>query len=216
MQVDVKVAQLLCSRLCHDLVSPIGAVNAGLELIEEGADADGRAIGLIATSAGEASRRLSFFRMAFGLAAGAAGEAPLKDARGLAAGLLRGGKATLDWPAEADADGASLPPDAAKVVLNMVLIASESLPRGGVIGVRTRALDDGLGVAVTAAGTGAKLRDDIGLALNGKAAGDDLTARNAHAHYAQCLARDLGAAIEAEDDAAGEVRLVVLIPTEWR
>jgi len=80
MQVDVRVAQLLCSRLCHDLVSPIGAVNAGLELLEEAADDDGRALGLITTSAAEAARRLAFYRVAFGLGVGAQGAAPMQAA----------------------------------------------------------------------------------------------------------------------------------------
>lgn len=213
MQVDLEVAQLLCSRLCHDIISPIGAVNAGLELLEEAADEDGRALALVATSAAEASRRLAFYRVAFGLGVGAAGPAPMRDARELAAGLLQGGKTTLDWPADAGStpDGAA-PADAVKVVLNMVLIAHESLPRGGTVGVKVKTLDDGLGVAVVAAGAGARLRDDLRQALAGKAAGDDLTARNVHGHYAQCLARGLGAAIEVGEGAGGEVQLAALFP----
>jgi len=213
MQVDLQVAQLLCSRLCHDIVSPIGAVNAGLELLEEAADDDGRALGLIATSAAEASRRLAFYRVAFGLGAGARGAAPIDEARALATGFLLGGKAALDWPADAGSppDGA-IAPDAVKVVLNMVLIASESLPRGGTIGVKVKALDDGLGIAVIAAGTGARLRDDLRQALAGKAAGDGLTARNVHGHFAQCLARGLGAEIEVGEGAGGEVQLAALFP----
>lgn len=223
MQVDLEVAQLLCSRLCHDIVSPIGAVNAGLELLAEGTEDDGRAMALIATSAGEASRRLAFYRVAFGLGAAAAGPSPMADARGLAAGLLEGGKAVLDWPADAaQAPGGATPggatpggaiaADAVKVALNMVLIASESLPRGGTIGVKVKALDDGLGVAVVAAGDGAKLRDDLRAALAGEATGDALTARNVHGHYAQCLAGGLGAAIEVGEGAGGEVQLAALFP----
>ncbi|HEX9701979.1 MAG TPA: histidine phosphotransferase family protein [Rhodospirillales bacterium] len=212
MEVDVKVAQLLCSRLCHDIVSPIGAVNAGVELIEEGGDADGRAMGLIATSAGEAARRLAFFRVAFGVGAGVQGSAPLMDARTLAVDFLKGGKAALDWPDDADINDVPVPSNAAKVVLNMVLIASESLPRGGTVGVHVRPLNDGVGVAVVAAGAGARLRDDVRMALAGDAAGDELTARNVHGHYAQCLARALGGAIETDEGTADEVHLAALFP----
>jgi histidine phosphotransferase ChpT len=213
MQVELEVAQLLCSRLCHDIVSPIGAVNAGLELLEEAADEDGRALALIATSAAEAARRLAFYRVAFGLGTGVRGSAPIEEARELAAGLLRGGKAALDWPADArPAPDGAVSPDAVKVVLNMVLIASESLPRGGTIGVKVKALEDGLGVAVIAAGPGARLRDDLRLALAGKATGDDLSARNVHGHYAQCLARGLGAGIEVGEGAGGEIQLAALFP----
>jgi len=213
MQVDLEVAQLLCSRLCHDIVSPIGAVNAGLELLEEAADDDGRALGLITTSAAEAARRLAFYRVAFGLGVGAQGAAPMQEARALATGLLLGGKAALDWPADSGStpEGA-VAPDAVKVVLNLVLIASESLPRGGTIGVKVKALDDGLGIAVIAAGAGARLRDDLRQALAGRATGDGLSARNVHGHYAQCLARGLGAEIEVGVGANGEVQLAALFP----
>lgn len=213
MQVDLAVAQLLCSRLCHDIVSPIGAVNAGLELLEEAADDDGRALDLIATSAAEAARRLAFYRVAFGLGAGVAGPAPMQEARGLAAGFLQGAKATLDWPADAGStpEGA-VAPDAVKVVLNMVLIASESLPRGGTIGVKVKSLDDGLGLAVVAAGDGARLRDDLRQALAGEATADGLSARNVHGHLAQCLARGLGGEIEIGEGPGGEVQLAALFP----
>ena len=103
MQVDLRVAQLLSSRLCHDLVGPIGAVNTGLELFQEGFDDDEKALGLVADSAGEASRRLTFFRGAFGFGAGDKGEATLNEARNLAVGLLASGKVALDWPEDADA-----------------------------------------------------------------------------------------------------------------
>ena len=112
MQMDLRVAQLLSSRLCHDLVGPIGAVNTGLELLQEGFDDDEKALGLVADSAGEASRRLTFFRGAFGFGAGDKGEATLNEARKLALGLLASGKVALDWPEDADA---SLQASAVKV-----------------------------------------------------------------------------------------------------
>ena len=139
MQVDLKVAQLLASRLCHDLVGPIGAINAGLELMEDGVAGgmgdDPAARDLLANSAGEASRRIAFFRIAFGIGAGAGGEATLSEARELAGDFLAGGKAALDWPEEApEQPSGGVDPSVVKVVLNLVLIAAESLPRGGVVG----------------------------------------------------------------------------------
>lgn len=215
MQVDLSVAQLLCSRLCHDLVGPIGAVNTGLELLDEGLDADGKALELIALSGSEGTRRLAFFRIAFGHGAGTGGTATLTEARALAAGLLAKGKVALDWPENADAgpQGPVLPA-VVKVVLNMVLIASESLPRGGMVGVRFAELPEGLGVAVTAEGQGAKLRDDIGTAMADGAEAGELTARNVHGYFAQVLARDLGALIESSAGQDGEIRLAVLFPSD--
>lgn len=217
MQVDLSVVQLLCSRVCHDLIGPVGAVNTGLELLEDDADPDGAALGLIAKSAGEAARRLAFYRVAFGLGTGAKGTASLADARELAAGLLDGGKANLDWPGDApeDADGgagATLSPAALKVVLNMVLMASEALLRGGVVAIRIADLDDGLGVAVTATGDGARLADEIADSLAADVGPDALSARNVHGHYAQALAQGLGAMIEHSEGGDGEIRLAVLFP----
>lgn len=215
MKVDLSVAQLLCSRLCHDFVGPMGAVNTGLELLDEGLDADGQALELIAKSGGEATRRLAFFRIAFGHGAGTGGKATLTEARTLAAGLLAEGKVGLDWPGNADAQpqGPVLPA-VVKVILNMVLVASESLPKGGTVGLRFAELPEGLGVAVTAEGQDAKLRDDIGTAMADGAEVGELTARNVHGYFAQTLARDLGALIEPSSGQDGEIRLAVIFPSD--
>ncbi|MCH8236551.1 MAG: hypothetical protein IIC06_00095 [Proteobacteria bacterium] len=215
MKVDLSVAQLLCSRLCHDLVGPLGAVNTGLELLDEGLDADGQALELIAKSGSVATRRLAFFRIAFGHGAGTGGTATLTEARTLAAGLLAEGKVGLDWPENADAgpQGPVLPA-VVKVILNMVLVASESLPKGGTVGLRFAELPEGLGVAVTAEGQDAKLRDDIGTAMADGAEVGELTARNVHGYFAQTLARDLGALIEPSSGQAGEIRLAAIFPSE--
>ena len=176
--------------------------NTGLELFQEGFDDNEKALGLVADSAGEASRRLTFFRGAFGFGAGDKGEATLNEARNLAVGLLAGGKVALDWPEDADA---SLQTSPVKVVLNMVLMASESLPRGGAVGIDFAVLDEGLGVAVTATGEDARLREDLQSALAEGAAAEDLTARNVHGYFAQCLARDTGALIEHSRGLGGEI-----------
>ncbi len=215
MQVDLSVAQLLCSRLCHDLVGPIGAVNTGLELLDEGLDADGKALELIAKSGREATRRLTFFRIAFGFGAGTGGTATLTEAQALAAELLAEGKVGLDWPENGNAQpqGPVLP-SVVKVVLNMVLIASESLPKGGTVGLRFAELPEGLGVAVTAEGQGAKLRDDIDTAMADGAKVGELTARNVQGYFAQSLARDLGALIEPSAGQDGEIQLAVVFPSD--
>lgn len=214
MQVDLSVAKLLCSRLCHDLVGPIGAVNTGLEFLDEGLDEDGKALELIVKSGSEATRRLAFFRIAFGHGAGTGGKATLTEAQALAAGLLAESKVGLDWPENADdqPQGPVLP-EVVKVILNMVLIASESLPKGGTVGLRFAELPEGLGVAVTAEGQGAKLRDDIGTALADGAEAGELTARNVHGYFAQILARNLGALIEPSAGQDGEIRLAVIFPS---
>ncbi|NQU59719.1 MAG: hypothetical protein HQ512_01180 [Rhodospirillales bacterium] len=218
MPDDLKVAQLLSSRICHDLVGPAGAVNAGLELLEDGlsdanAPIDLPALDLIKKSAGESTRRLAFFRIAFGFGAGAKGEATFDQARELAAGFLAGGKVVLDWPEALESQPpGGVPASMVKVLLNMVLIATEALPRGGTVGLNFAALDDGLGMAVLARGEGAALKDDICGSLAENAAADGLTARNVHGYLAQTLARGSGALIEHSQGSDGEIQLAVMFP----
>jgi len=218
MQIDIKVAQLLSSRICHDLVGPIGAVNTGLELIEEDPDDDGAALGLMAASAGEANRRLAFYRTAFGLGAATSGTAgwkpALDEARALADGFLQSSKVTLKWQ-DISADVTSpAPPGATKVLLIIVLMASESLPRGGVVELSFAELDDGLGVGLTASGEGGALREDLrnALAQDAGPVWEGLSARNVHAYLAQCLACDMGGLIEHSEGPNGEIQLAVLFP----
>jgi histidine phosphotransferase ChpT len=213
MQIDLKVAQLLSSRLCHDLVGPVGAVNTGLELMQENSDDDGAALGLVVRSAAEATRRLAFYRIAFGFG-GADGPSGLDEARALAAGLLESGKVTLDWPDHSGVALGPVPTGVVKVVLNMILMAVESLPRGGVAGLSIHRLDEGLGIGLTATGEGATLRKDLvdALAEDTAAVVDTLSARNVHAYLAQCLARGLGGRIEHSEGSGGEIQLAVLFP----
>ena len=102
VQVDLQVVQLLCSRLCHDLAGPAGAVHNGVELLEELGGEDGAALGLVATSVEQLNGRLGFYRLAFGLG-GAGGRKPVLDeARDMARAFLSGGRTSLDWPDFAD------------------------------------------------------------------------------------------------------------------
>ena len=208
MKIDVVVSQLLCSRLCHDLVGPSGGINAGIELMAEDGG-DGSALHLIGKSAGQMSRCLAFFRIAFGFASGE-GTKDVDEIRALASGWLDGGKVRLDWPATKKAD---LPVGGVKVVLNMILMAAELLPRGGDLQIALGVLPEGTGMAVTANGEGASIKDEIARALTPDVAIEELSAYNVHAYFAQCLARQLGGLIETEMGAGGEARLSVLIPT---
>jgi histidine phosphotransferase ChpT len=218
MQIDLKVAQLLSSRICHDLVGSIGAVNAGLELMAEGLDADGAAKELTVRSANEANLRLAFFRAAFGCGSSAlvtAGwNSALEEARTLAEGLLKNSKVKLEWQSPPlDMVGPAIP-TAIKIILNLVLMAFESLPRGGKVRLSFAMLKEGFGVGLTFSGEGATLRDDLIVALkkNKEVEVDALSARNIHAYLAQCLAFDLDAFIEHSEGSNGQIQLAILFP----
>ena len=104
-KIELRVLELLCSRLCHDLISPVKAVNNGIELLADHADdmsADIR--DLLTLSAGTAAARLQFYRIAYGLGGQNAAPVGLPEAGRLAQGLLEDGKIELDWPANAAPD----------------------------------------------------------------------------------------------------------------
>jgi len=211
MRIDLRVAQLLCSRLCHDLVGPAGAVNAGLELAGSAPGGDSDALALAASSGRQMGRRLQFFRIAFGFGGGD-GAMTLAEARELAEGHLAGGTVTLDWPAESGADISRPRPMAVvRLVLNVVLLGVGTLPRGGTLSVRLAELGGDLGAAFTAAGPDVRIDSDVASAMAPDVPAETLTARTVHGHLAALLASSLGAEIETEV-LGTEARFAVLVP----
>src|SRR5579864_3965723 len=126
---DLDFAALLVSRVCHDLVSPVGAVVNGLEVLEDETDLAMRAdaLRLVAASAEQAAARLQFARIAFGAAGSAGAELDLAEVGRIMTGLLKGGKVELVWSMES----VNWPKDWAKLLMNAVLAAADCLPRGG-------------------------------------------------------------------------------------
>ena len=124
------LAALLCSRVCHDIISPVGAINNGLELLDEGGS-DEDAMNLIRTSARNASARLQFARIAFGAAGSAGMLIDTGDAEAVATAFLKNEKPELVW----NGRRALLPKNKVKLLLNLILVATGAIPRGGKITV---------------------------------------------------------------------------------
>ena len=185
--LDIRVVELLCSRLCHELVSPVGAINNGVELIEEmGADMADEAIGLIAHSADQASRRLRLLRLAYGAAS--SDKSGLAEAAQAAEGYFAGSKIKLEWPPGRLEQAGQLQPGTGKVLLNLVILAEEALAYGGRIVVEPGR--DG-NPRVAAVGRNAGLKAEAAQALTGDIAIENLTPRTVHAYVTGRFAEHL-------------------------
>src|SRR5262249_34060799 len=211
VKVDLRVLELLASRVCHDLISPIGAVGNGLELLDE-ADAAmaADALKLSVNCAQRAAALLEFFRMAYG-AAGSDSGLRWADAQKLAEGLLEGRKMTLAWDAAPAA--LVLPPGAAKLALNLVMLATDMLPRGGQIAVALEPAATRLTVAATASGRDARIAEEVSAALTaGPDAAAGLSAKSVHAFFTARLAESLRGRLACGIQPSAERRPVPMPP----
>ncbi|CAN5143961.1 hypothetical protein BH10PSE8_BH10PSE8_02090 [soil metagenome] len=149
----IDLAALLCSRVCHDVISPVGAIVNALEVLEED-DPSMRdfALELIKKSARNASARLQFARLAFGAAGSAGAMIDLGDAGNVANGFLNDEKLSLDW----EAPRALLPKNQVKLVLNLLVLAAQAIPRGGKL--VSRATVEGEQGSFTISATGSHAR----------------------------------------------------------
>lgn len=183
--VDLRVLELLCGRLCHELISPVGAINNGVELLDEDdPEFVKEAMTLIGQSARKAGQRLQFYRFAYGTA-GAVSASAAVHGRDLSLALLEGGKVRCDWPEEAS--GLAL--GWQRLACNMLVLALEVLPRGGTVLVRPLER----GVAVTAEADTINVSAELQSMLAGEIAADTLTARTIHGFYTLRLAEQMGA-----------------------
>jgi len=211
VQIDLRVAELLASRLCHDLVGPIGAVNNGMELIEdEEPGMIGEALKLAANSAEQAANKLQFFRLAYGMAGGRVG-GDLSELRDLAARYLGSDKTSLEWAVETDPS--STPEGLAKLLLNMIALAAEALPKGGALSVAVRPGTAGLDVSVAATGPGAKLREETQPALHPDVSVGELTPRTVQGYFTRILADRSGGTLTVDTAQSERVIVGVTIPS---
>jgi len=153
------LAALLCSRVCHDLISPVGAIMNGLEVMEEGKDEETSqfAMDLIKKSAKTASAKLQFCRLAFGAAGSAGAQIDTGDAEKVARGLIEDEKTKISW----NLPRVLLAKNRVKLLLNMLLLAAQAIPRGGQITVDPVGEGDGIGFRVNVTGTNAKVPQAI-------------------------------------------------------
>ena len=189
---DLDLAALLCSRVCHDLVSPVGAIANGLEMMDEEDDQEMHrlALELVRRSARQASAKLQFRRLAFGAAGGAGSLLDVGEAGDIARLFVAEEKVKLDWLAPRTARDKN----EVKLLLNLMLLAIAAVPRGGSVAIdATDAL-----LSATAVGDGARLADKTKAVLDRAVPAAEFDARAVQVYYALRLAEQAGFTLAAD------------------
>lgn len=195
MTSQTDLAALLCSRLCHDLLSPVGALSNGIELLADETDPEmqKRCVELLEQSAKTSTDKLKFFRLAFGAAGGFGEYVPVEEAQEVIASLAADAKRVeLNWAIS----DAKLPKAAIKVMLNLSQIALDALVRGGTLDIGAERT--GGNVEIVARATAEKLAFDetIGQALQGDLPDSEISSRTAAAHMIALLAKEAGGGLQ--------------------
>lgn len=192
---SLELASLMCSRLCHDLLSPVGALSNGLELLAEEKDPEmrQRCFELLEQSARISRDKLKFFRLAFGAAGGFGDMVPLSEARVLVDALIvDNDRITVEWNLASEA----LPKPAVKTLLNLALIGLDALVRGGTLEIAAELRDGATEVVVRATGDKVAFDPEIGRALDGSLPQEALSGRTAPSEMLHQLAQGLGGQLQ--------------------
>lgn len=180
------LAALLCSRVCHDVISPVGAIINGLEVLDEEKDAEMRrfALDLIKKSAEQASAVLQFSRLAFGAAGSAGALIDTSDAEKVARGFFNRERTSLSW----NLPSLLMSKNKVKLILNLCLIAAAAIPRGGIIDVSLGYAADLETIEVTAKGANARLAAHLPGLITAKEAHQPVIPQDVQAYYARLVA----------------------------
>ena len=192
---QLDLAALLCSRLCHDLLSPVGAMTNGLELLagERDPEMRQRCLELLEQSARISADKLKFFRLAYGAAGGFGESVPVDEARSVVEALASDAKpVAINWALASD----RLPKAAVKVLLNFAHMGLEALVRGGTLDIGAEIRDGASEIAVRASGPRIAFDETIGHALEGRLQPSELSGRTAPAHMLALLAAAAGGGLQ--------------------
>lgn len=211
MLEGLDLAALVASRVCHDVISPVGAIVNGLEILEDEKDEAmrGVAFDLIRRSAAQASARLQFCRIAFGAAGSAAALLDLGDAEQVARGFVEDDKTKLVW----EAPRQLLPKNKVKLLLNLVLVAGTTVPRGGEIKVTSTGEGEATEFVLEAAGPNARVPANVVQLISGQAPENRVDAHVIQPFYTGLVARAANMSVTIEPVVAGERIRTVAKPT---
>jgi histidine phosphotransferase ChpT len=208
MDIHLRALELACSKLCHDVISPIGAVNNGLELLEEEDDSALReeAAGLAQRSAKRASILLQVYRSAFGNAGNQQTFGP-REAVALAQELLQSGKTQLN--AGNLPESSSVPAGYGKLALNLIILGADALPRGGTINLQVRSPQLGRGaIELDCAGQQIAWSDEFRRAIDRNLQPEELTAHNILPYVSAAFAHRLGMTLAISQSGPGNLGIL--------
>ncbi len=198
---SLDLAALLCSRVCHDVISPVGAIVNGLEVLDEEKDPETRtfAMDLVKKSAAMASAKLQFCRLAFGAAGSAGASIDTGDAEAVTRGLFGDDKVKLEW----NVPRVLMPKNKVKLILNLCLIAAAAVPRGGTVAVSVDGADDQLSIRLESRGQNARVANGVAALLAGTPETGNVDAHAIQPFFAGLVARavGMGVTVALEGDA---------------
>lgn len=206
---SLDLAALLCSRVCHDVISPVGAIVNGLEVLESEDDAGMRefAMELIQKSAKQASARLQYARLAFGAAGSAGAMIDLADAEQVAKGSMHDDRTKLSW----SAPRALLPKNHVKLLLNLISVAQHTIPRGGTIDVKVEVIDEKMHLKIVSTGHTARIPTKIPRLIEGDLS-EGIDAHGIQPYYTGLIARAGGLSVRF--DLQGETVTIDVKPVD--
>ena len=183
------LAALLCARICHDLISPVGALGTALEVLDDETNIDMHpdAMDLVRTSSRQAGAKLRFLRLALGAGGSTAGKMAVEEVKSLITGMYGEGKAALHWNIKAD----GIDKNCARILLNLMMLSVQSVPRGGDITITVTETDAETDINLSATGLKSRLASEIEKTLAGKAPEDGFDGRTIQPFYTGMLTREL-------------------------
>ncbi len=205
------LSALMCARVCHDLISPIGALGTAIEVLDDpdNVDMHADALDLVKLSAKQAGAKLQFLRLAFGAGTSAPGTIPTAQIIDLANGMYGEGKVALDWQVQAD----GVEKSEARLVLNLIMISMYCIPRGGTLTIEIGETNGGVDLNLMAKGMKARLDPMVTRTLGGKAPEDGFDGRSIQPFYTGMMVRQLKAQLDT-DVGEEHVRFSVSVPRQ--
>jgi len=189
------LSALLCARICHDLISPVGALSTAIEILDDESNSDmhADALDLVRNSSKQANAKLKFLRLAFGAGGSAPGIIGVAEIQTLAGDMFAQGKASLQWQML----DVGIDKSHARLLLNMIMLGVQAVPRGGEVVMSQRETANGTELTVTATGPRARLDAAVERTLIGKAPEDGFDGRSIQPFYAGMMAREIGGNVSA-------------------